>query len=233
MLILYCIYIDDLVHLLRHVGVGCYLKNVFLSALVYADDMALLAPSLKGLQTLLKVCEAYCMDWDIRLNTSKSKGMMFGKREGLTFCILKLNGDDLLLVDNWVYLGVSLASHKFFNCNIDEKVKKFYKCANAIFRVEGRSNDMVLLRLIEAHCLPILTYAIEVIWVSNRNTRRKLRVAYNSIFRRIFGYRYRDSVTALQGFLGKPTWEQLLAERKNKFSRVALTANSLTATMPQ
>ena len=79
----------------------------------------------------------------------------------------------------------------------------------------------------------IATYAIEVIWVSNRDTRRKLGVAYNSIFRRIFGYRYRDSVTALQGFLGRPTWEQLLVKRKKKFSRVALTAKALTATMPQ
>ena len=46
----YCIYIDELVEILSKMGIGCHLKNVFLSILLYADDMALVAPSLKGLQ---------------------------------------------------------------------------------------------------------------------------------------------------------------------------------------
>ena len=58
-----------------------------------------------------------------------------------------------------------------------------------------------MLRLIETHCLPILTYGIEVIFVSDRDTRRQLRVAYNSVFRRIFNYRPWQSVPELQMFL--------------------------------
>ena len=73
--------------------------------------------------------------------------------------------------------GVVLQSEKRFNCSITEKVAAFYRSLNAILRVEGRSDDMVLLRLIEAHCLPILTYAISVIHVSNRDEKRSLRVA--------------------------------------------------------
>ena len=83
----------------------------------------------------------------------------------------------------------------------------------------------------EVHCLPILTYGIEVIYVSNRDTRRKLRVAYNCIFRRIFGYRYRESVTELQAFLGRPTWEQLVDKRKSNFTHSSLLANPLTAAL--
>ena len=36
-----------------------------------------------------------------------------------------------------------------------------------------------MLNLIETHCIPILTYAIEVIVVSDRDIRRQLTVAYN------------------------------------------------------
>ncbi len=66
-----------------------------------------------------------------------------------------------------------------------------------------------MLHLIETHCVPLLTYAIEVIHVADRDERRQLRVAYNSVFRKLFNYRWSESVTALQHFLGRPTWEEL------------------------
>ena len=47
---------------------------------------------------------------------------------------------------------------------------------------------MVLLQLIETHCVPILTYAVEVIEVANRDERRSLYVAYNEVFPKIFSW---------------------------------------------
>ena len=92
-------------------------------------------------------------------------------------------------VESWTYLGVKLQAHKEFDCDIDEKVKSFYRCTNAILRIDGRSDEMVMLQLMESHCISILTYAMEVIHVANRDQRRRLRVAYNSIYQKIFGYR--------------------------------------------
>ena len=37
---------------------------------------------------------------------------------------------------------------------------------------------MVMLRLIETHCIPLLTYGIEIVHVVNRDERRQLRVYY-------------------------------------------------------
>ena len=78
---------------------------------------------------------------------------------------------------------------------------------------------MVMLRLLETHCVPVLTYGIEVAEVLDRDEKRSLRVAYNSIFRRIFSYRRSESVTALQGFLERPTWEELVERRRDGFLR--------------
>ena len=65
-------------------------------------------------------------------------------------------------------------------------------------------------------------YGVEIIEVKNRDEKRQLRVAYNSVFRKIFGYRWSESVTALQGFLGRPTWEELVEKRQSSFfSRIA------------
>ena len=201
--VFYCIYVDDLVRILKEAGIGCHVRNTFLSILLYADDMCLIAPSLRGLQRLLNIVERYCKDWDIMLNPKKSKNMQFGKRiERLPSLIL--DGQDIVWVEKWSYLGVTLHSHKLFNCCVSDKVKSFYRCSNAILRIEGRSNELVMLRLLEAHCLPILSYAIEVIHVADRDTQRKLRVAYNSIFRPIFRYRNSESVTELQHQLGRP-----------------------------
>ena len=141
--------------------------------------------------------------------------MFFGKKYKLPNLVL--DGKIVEWVDTWTYLGVKLRSHKNFNCSIDDKVKAFYRCANAILRIDGRSDEMVMLHLLETHCTSILTYAIEVICIADRDERRKLRVAYNSIFRRVFGYRDWESVTDLQHALGRKTWEELIESRTAKF----------------
>ena len=84
--------------------------------------------------------------------------------------------------DQCKYLGVILKRGKAFGCSVEEKVEKFYRCLNSILRIDGRSTDIVMLRILETHCVPLLTYVIEVKHVSNRDERRQLRVAYNSIF---------------------------------------------------
>ena len=221
---LYCIYVDELLSLLKQHRKGCYFFGIFAAASFYADDMAILAPSIRGLSSLLAICSAYCAEWDIGLNAKKSKAMYFGKRVEALHNI-SLDGKPIEWVEEWVYLGVSLKSGKSFGCSVTERIKKFYRCANAIFRIDGRGNDMAMLRLVETHCVPLLTYAIEIVHVANRDDRRQLRVAYNSLFRKIFKYRYRESVTALQEFLDRPTWEQLVEKRRSGFvDRLASTS---------
>ena len=59
---------------------GCYVNNVFMATLFYADDMALLAPSIKGLAILLNICSDYCLKWDICVSVNLNQ-----------FCNLTLN----------------------------------------------------------------------------------------------------------------------------------------------
>ena len=215
---LYCLYVDDLISILQSLQVGCYVKNVFAAALFYADDMAVLSPSLKGLQKLLDACASYCDEWDIKLNAKKTKNIFFGKGVEPSHCV-HLNGSQIPWENKCVYLGVTLKSGASFGCCMKDTLRKYYRSLNSIVRVEGRSDDMVMLRLLEAHSLPILTYAIEMVHVSNRDDNRQLRVAYNAIYRKLFGFSYRESVTALQHALDRPTWEEMIEKRKNSFAQ--------------
>ena len=144
--------------------------------------------------------------------------MYFGKHTTINYNP-SLDGAEIQWVDEWKYLGVILKSGIRFGCSVAERVKSFYRSLNSILRIEGRSDDMVLLRLIEAHCVPILSYAIEVTHIANRDESRSLRVAYNAIFRRIFGYRIFESVQNLQNSLKRKTWEELVESRQNGFLR--------------
>ena len=212
----YSIYVNDLLIILKNLGIGCYYLGVFAAALFYADDMAIMAPSIKGLCVLLKACGDYCLEWDICLNAKKSRNLYFGKQTTITHPVT-LNGNSIQWAEEWIYLGVTLRSGSSFDCSMVDRVKKFYRCANAIFRVDGHSNDMVMLQLLETHCVPLLTYAIEIIHVKNRDELRQLRVAYNSLFRKIFHYRWNESVTELQHFLNRPTWEEQVEKRRKNF----------------
>ena len=217
---LYNIYVDELIRILMSSGLGCYVHELFAACQFYADDMCIVAPSIKGLQRLLNICASYCTEWDICLNSKKSKNVFFGKATTINFNAT-LNGSLVEWVKEWKYLGVVLRSGPRYGCSVSDRVKSFYRSLNSILRVEGRSDDMVLLRLIESHCVPILSYAIETTDVSNRDERRSLRVAYNSIFCKLFGYRYFESVTNLQHSLQRPTWEELVDKRRLGFLRRA------------
>ena len=94
----YGIYVDDLISILQKANVGCYIRGIFAAALFYADDIAVLAPSIKGLQKILDLCQKYCVDWDILLNPQKTKNLFFGKGAKPTHSV-KINGDAIPWVD--------------------------------------------------------------------------------------------------------------------------------------
>ena len=50
---LFSIYMDEILLNLRNLGVGCYVGEVFMGAMWYADDLVLLAPSRTAMQMML------------------------------------------------------------------------------------------------------------------------------------------------------------------------------------
>ena len=83
----YGIYIDELVSILKKAGIGCYVSGIFAAALFYANDIVVMAPSIKGLWKILDLCVIYCHDWDILLNPKKTKNMAFGKGKAPSFSL--------------------------------------------------------------------------------------------------------------------------------------------------
>jgi len=78
--VLFCVYLDGLLQQLYNAGVGCFIGKVFVGALAYTDNVALLAPTPTAMRKMLKICEEYGNEFSVIFNASKSVWMYVTKR---------------------------------------------------------------------------------------------------------------------------------------------------------
>ena len=70
--VLFCIYINKLLGQLRSSGFGCFIGEVFLGALAYADDIVLLAPTHRAMRNMLALCDRFAEECNVVFNAKKS-----------------------------------------------------------------------------------------------------------------------------------------------------------------
>ena len=51
--------------------VGCIMNGFYINHLMYADDLVLVAPSVHALQVLLRYCDSFVQDNDVKYNAKK------------------------------------------------------------------------------------------------------------------------------------------------------------------
>ena len=113
--VLYCVYTNGLFEELRRLKIGCWLGRDYVGALGYADDLFLLAPTIDGLQDMLKVCERYAGEHNLKFSTntnpnkSKTKCMAFLSKDR-PLRKLKLCGHELPWVEKGKHLGVKVTN---------------------------------------------------------------------------------------------------------------------------
>ena len=87
------------------------LENVFatdelvLFFVLYADDAVVFAKSKGTLQLILNDIELYSVIWGLKVNTKKTKAMLF-ERDRHTSCDMFLNNVKIEVFDSFKYLGV-------------------------------------------------------------------------------------------------------------------------------
>ena len=104
---------------LDRLGVGCHIGGLFLGLVGYADDLLLLAPSVKAAQLMLKACEEFAAERNIRFSTnpdvskSKCKAMIMSESrlDKSKVPSLILGGKKLPFVEKCDHLGHTLTSN--------------------------------------------------------------------------------------------------------------------------
>ncbi len=68
--VLFSVYMDGLFEMLRENGICCRMRNQDTGGLGYTNDLTLMVPSHKGLQSLTHGCEDYTDEYDVVFNRS-------------------------------------------------------------------------------------------------------------------------------------------------------------------
>ena len=122
--LLFYLYINSVVEKLRGAGVGVECRGQMVTALLYADDVVLLAEDEVQMNRGLKVLAEWCREWAVEVNVEKS-GVMHMRRRGIkrtgeTFFV---NYEDINVVAEYKYLGCVV--NEQLNCSrvVEEMAK--------------------------------------------------------------------------------------------------------------
>ena len=103
-----------------------------------------------------------------------------------------------------------------FMCTAKKSRSAFYRSSNSILNVSGGPSENVLMKLLYSVCVPIITYAFDVI-VLHHKERQSLHVAVNDAIRKIFSYHRWESIKTLRESFGYLSITEIFAKRKRSF----------------
>ena len=115
---LFGLYINDLARSLKENGPTIQVGDVNLNALLYADDMVLIAESEADLQSLLDHMYDWCYKWRLSVNRDKTKIVHFRQpRQSKTQYGFHYGLSDIEIVSQYKYLGIIMDEYlKFDQC---------------------------------------------------------------------------------------------------------------------
>ena len=155
---LFTVYIDGLLQKLKRAGIGCFVGRTYAGAFGYADDLALLAPSLSSLRKMICICEKYAEEFSILFNPGKSKLLCYNLPTDSVPCI-KLCGEVVEIVSNEKHLGNKLFNN-IYKRDMSEFVGNFYKSSNSVIANFSMCDSFTLNNLHSSFCSSL--YGVEL-----------------------------------------------------------------------
>ena len=171
-------YIDDLLLALSKSGVGCYIGSNFVGALVYADDIVLIAPTTTAMRKLLSMCGEYAIEYCISFNASKSKCLAVlpaNRREQNSYlneCCFTVNNKPIELVQSFHYIGHTITSQLNDVSDITAKQYAFINQTNNVLCFFRKLTSNVKYRLFHSYCTSYYGCELRSLTTSNISIQR-------------------------------------------------------------
>ena len=178
--LLFSIYIDNLFIELKQLGLGCHVGPTFAGAFGYADDVALMAPSLYALKKTISLCESYAERHHLIFNPTKSK-MLCNNEDPSSLGSIYLNNQSISIVSHDKHLG-NYISTDIHNRNILANVCDLYQRSNSIITEFHACDSEILDSLHSTFCMHM--YGCEL-WNLTSSYIDKYIIAWTKIKRRI------------------------------------------------
>jgi len=128
----------------------CFLTTPCSQSVHKKEIILLIAPSVCGIDDIMRTCKLELDKLDIVINTRKSCWLRIGARNSALCMPLSLiTGAIISSVDEIKYLGIFYRALSLFKCSLDHAKKSFYRAANAIVAKVGRiASEEVTLQII-------------------------------------------------------------------------------------
>ena len=190
--LLFSIYKDELVSRLKNSGIGCWISNMYYGALSYADDVVLLCPSLRGLQSMLHICSRFGEEFHMSFNHSKTVCMYMSKSELKCDFNIQLDGKQISWVKSCKYLGTIITPDLNDTADILCKRGQFISSVNNLLTYISKVPCNLLNQLFDTYCCSF--YGCQT-WHLENNNLQKIQTAYNKALRKIWKLPYKDCVS--------------------------------------
>ena len=169
--LLFALFINDLENALFDVQLGTVIQDVLIYLLLFADDMAVFSETREGLQRGLNKLGEYCMKWGIKVNTRKTKVVVFRKGGQIgRNDVWDYLGENIEVVPHFKYLGCFLSSGGSFTKCITELVNSARRALFSLRKYFSKNQEILTsmkLDMFNAMISPILFYGSEI-WGSKR-----------------------------------------------------------------
>ena len=146
-------------------NLNIYLK---LFILLYADDTVLMADNPEQLQREINIFSDYCKIWKLKVNTEKTKIVIFSKGR-LPAYDFKINNEALEVVKEFNYLGVTFSRGGSFLNTIKNNAKKGTKAMYEILR-KGRFHNLSI--SCQYHLFEKNRHSYSPVWVRNMGLKQ-------------------------------------------------------------
>lgn len=191
---LFTLYVNGLSDRLLNSKLGCVINNIYFNHLFYADDLCLLAPSAIALQKMINICNLYGTEHDIVFNPVKSVSLVFKPPRYNLYCPpVYIDNDKVEYVSTVKYLGVLLNASLDDSDEIMKQTRAMYAKGNVLLRKFTNCSHDVKVLLFQAYCTNV--YCASLWGHYSSSVFKKIKVAYNNVFRNLFKYDKRCSAS--------------------------------------
>jgi hypothetical protein len=234
-------------------GEGPEVRGRIIRALMYADDIVLLADSAEELQEMIDEVQEYCTKWRMKLNTKKSQVMVFNSGEerckecdgGVPLPVNPLDDDYdnkhpccrrwrygqsyLPVVHKYKYLGVWFTSDLTWTLHHGETLRKVTGRSNTLHtflannRILVRAKTMVWL----AQARPLLEYGGET-WRYTKEQWKAIEREQTKAGIKIRKLNKKTNAKAIRGLMRVPTIQGRVQAARLKYLVRMLTMDGAT-----
>ena len=151
--------------------------------LLYADDTVLLSENSNDLQSMLNEFYNYCTEWNLKINTNKTKVMIFCRGRMPNNLNFFINGYKIEIVKEYKYLGIFFSRSGSFLATRKHLKEQATKAMYGVIK-KSRQNNLSVecqLDLFDKIVLPILLYGSEIWGFENLDLLERVHVQFCKI----------------------------------------------------